>query len=314
MRRRPRRPHVLAATVLAVGVLTAGPIAGSDAGPAAPVATVSAEGDLMNFGPMRGPVAGLTVRVLEQPDRSTATDADGHWRIEGLPVGSKATFAVDTGERFPIQTATFTVGTEDLQRVSFQSPTQEMVDLLADIVGQPTDPSRCQIATTVTRRGYSLYGGAADGTHGEPGATVTIDPPPAGGTGPIYFNGLSYDVIFPDASLQATTVDGGVLFVNVTPGTYTLRAHKDGAVIREVEVGCRAGVLTNAAPPWGLQVLEGGLGLDDTELFPTQTTTTTTVAVTTTGSVPSTTPADTGTGAGPAAAAVPVAARAAYTG
>jgi hypothetical protein len=277
---------------------------------------VRAEGDLLDFGPMRGPVAGLTVRVLEQPDRTTTTDAGGHWRIDGLPTGSRATFAVDTGERFPIQTATFTIGTEDLDHVAFQSPTHEMVDLLADIVGQPTDPTRCQIASTVTRRGYSLYAGAPDGTHGEPGATVTIDPPPAGGTGPIYFNGLSYDVIFPDASLDATTVDGGVLFVNVTPGTYTLRAHKDGAVIREVEVGCRAGVLTNAAPPWGLQVVEGGLGPDDTEPFPTQTTTTTTVAPVT---APSSTPITTTTapgavGSGSAAPAVARSGRATYAG
>lgn len=266
---------------------------------------VSAEGDLMNFGPMRGPVAGLTVRVVEQPERTTTTDADGHWRIEGLPVGSRATFAVDSGERFPIQTATFTVGTEDLERVSFQSPTQEMVDLLASIVGQPTDASRCQIASTVTRRGFSLYGGAADGTHGEPGATVTIEPAPAHGTGPIYFNGLSYDVIFPDASLHATTVDGGVLFVNVDPGTYRLRAHKDGAVIRDVEVSCRAGVLTNAAPPWGLQVLEGGLELDETEPFPTQTTSTTTPPVPPTSPAPAPTPASDPTPAAPAAVARP---------
>lgn len=274
--------------------------------------TVSAEGDLMNFGPMRGPVAGLTVRVLEQPERTTTTDADGHWRIEGLPVGSRATFAVDSGGRFPIQTATFRIGTADLERVSFQSPTQEMVDLLADIVGQPTDPTRCQIASTVTRRGYSLYEGAADGTHGEPGATVTIDPPPVQGTGPIYFNGLSSDVIFPDAALDATTVDGGVLFVNVTPGTYTLRARKDGAVIREVEVGCRAGVLTNAAPPWGLQVLRGGLELDETEPFPTQTTTTTTTTVTPSEPSPPTTAV--AAGSRPAAPARAVAGRAAYAG
>lgn len=316
MRRRPRRSPVLVAaalTALAAGALSTATVPGAAAPTPSAAATVSAQGDLMDFGPMRGPVAGLTVRVLEQPERRTTTDADGHWRIDGLPVGSKATFAVDSGERFPIQTATFTVGTEDLDRVSFQSPTQEMVDLLADIVGQPTDPSRCQIASTVTRRGYSLYGGAADGTHGEPGATVTLDPPPAQGTGPIYFNGLSYDVIFPDASLDATTVDGGVLFVNVAPGTYTLRARKDGAVIRDVEVGCRAGVLTNASPPWGLQVVDGGLDLDDTEPFPTQTTTTTAPPTTTSATTAPAVP-DSGAGSAPAAPAAAVAGRAAYAG
>lgn len=117
-------------------------------------------------------------------------------------------------------------------------------------------------------------------------------------------------MIFPDASLEATTVDGGVLFVNVTPGTYTLRAHKDGAVIREVEVGCRAGVLTNAAPPWGLQVLEGGLDLDETELFPTQTTTTQTTTTQTTALAD----VGSGPGSGTASPAVAVDGRASYAG
>ncbi|MEZ5177206.1 MAG: hypothetical protein R2746_02700 [Acidimicrobiales bacterium] len=116
-------------------------------------------------------------------------------------------------------------------------------------------------------------------------------------------------MIFPDASLTETTVDGGVLFVNVAPGTYTLTARKDGAVIREVEVSCRAGVLTNAAPPWGLQVLEGGLEPDETEPFPTQTTTTTTAPPS-----PTTTVAPVPGGSLAAPPAEPVAGRAAYAG
>ena len=252
------------------------------AAPAGAATTASAEGDLMPFGASAEPVAGQTVRVLEHPALTTTTDGNGHWRIDGIPVGTAATFAIDDGDRYPIQTATFTMPADGLDRVTFQSPSYGVVSVLEGVIGVESIPGRCHIASTVTRQGYSLYGGAPDGTHGEPGATVTIDPQPPAGDGPIYFNGYSFDLIWPDRSLAETTADGGVLFANVTPGTYTLRAHKAGAVIDEVVVGCRSGVLTNASPPWGLQVRSGGLGPDDTVPFPTQVTTTTTAAMPTT--------------------------------
>ena len=257
--------------------------------PAGAAATVAAEGDVWAFGSAGAPISGQTVRVLEHPGLSAITDGSGHWRIDGLPVGSDATFVLE-GDRYPIQTATLTVPDTDFAQVAFQSPSYEVVDALEAILGISTDPGRCQIASTVTRRGASLYAGAPDGTHGEPDATVTIHPTPADVDGPVYFNGLAFDVIWPDRSLAATTVDGGVLFVNVPPGTYTLSAHKDGATIREVTVGCRPGVLTNAAPPWGLQVLTGGLEPGETRPFPTQTTTTTTSTTSTTTAVGPTSP------------------------
>lgn len=285
-------------TAVALAAALASITVGLGAPPSEAADTVAAEGDLMPFGAAGGPVDGQVVRVLEDPTLSTTTDAGGHWRIEGIPVGSAATFAVDLGDRYPIQTATFTMGAADLTRVSFQSPSHAVVDALEALLGIESDPTRCHIASTVTRRGYSLYVGGPDGTHGEPGATVTIDPTPDAGTGPIYFNGSRFDVIWPDPALDETTADGGVLFTNVSPGTYTLRAHKAGAVIREVTVGCRAGVLTNASPPWGLQVVDGGLDLDDTVPFPSPTTTTLP-----TTSVPSTSGPATTVPAGPATTA-----------
>lgn len=77
--------------------------------------------------------------------------------------------------------------------------------------------------------------------------------------GPGGGNLVKYDVIFPDRELTATSHDGGVLFLDVNPGRYTLRASKSGAEIRDVTLDCRAGVLANASPPWGLQVEAGGL-------------------------------------------------------
>lgn len=235
--------------------------------------TVSAEGDLMGFGPGSESISGFTVRVLEHPGLETTTDDAGHWRIDGLPAGATATFAIDEvgSERYPIQTATFQIGVENLERVTFQSPSTAIVEGFGGLLGVETDPERCHIASTVTRRGYSLYEGAPDGTHGEPDATVSLDPKPSSGGEPIYFNGVESDLIWPDRALASTTVDGGVLFVNVEPGTYVIRAQKEGAVISDVEVGCRPGVLTNASPPWGLQVTEGGMELDETIPFPQPT-------------------------------------------
>lgn len=271
---------VLLATASAVGAV--GPVV-----PAGAVATASAEGDVMAFGPAGGTVAGLPVVVLEDPSLATTTDANGHWRIDGVPVGSAVTFFLQGDVRYPIQTATFTMPSGGLERVSFQSPSATIVGAFETYLHVGSDPTRCHLASTVTRQGYSLYGGAPDGTHGEPGATVTISPAPAHGATPIYFNGSRFDTIWPDRSLSATTADGGVLFLNVSPGTYTLRAHKAGATISSVTVQCRAGVLTNASPPWGLQTTSGGLGPTDTVPFPTATTT----VSSTTGSAPSSTPA-----------------------
>ncbi len=256
--------------------------------------TASAEGDLMPFGPAGGTVEGLPVWVVEDPSLATVTDGNGHWRIDGVPVGAAVTFALAGDVRYPIQTATFTMPAEGLEQVTFQSPSQVIIGAFETVLGTKVDPDRCVIAATVTRRGYSLYGGAADGTHGEPGATVAISPEPAEGGDPIYFNGAQFDVIWPDRALTETTSDGGVLFVNVPPGTYVLTATKPGATIRPVTVGCRAGVLTNASPPWGLQVTAGGLELDEVVPFPTATSTSTTTTLatspSTTSAAPTTTP------------------------
>lgn len=254
------------------------------AAPASAAVTTSAEGDVMPFGPAGGTVTGLSVEVLEDPGLATTTDANGHWRIDGIPVGSAATFFLHGDVRYPIQTATFTMPAGGLDHVSFQSPSTTIVGAFEAYLHITSDPTRCHLASTVTRQGFSLYGGAPDGTHGEPGATVTISPQPAHGGTPIYFNGSRFDTIWPDRSLAATTADGGVLFVNVSPGTYTLQAHKAGAVIAPVTVRCRAGVLSNASPPWGLQVTSGGLGPTDTVPFPTTTTTTATTTTRPVGS------------------------------
>ncbi len=234
---------------------------GSDAtdGEEAEPVPVSASGHAFDFGPSGGRVEGAVVTIPELPGLSTTTGADGEWAFHDLVSGTTLSFSMSmTG--FPVvQTGTITLGPEGAELVTFQAPTQDMFDYMADLVGIVPDPARCQIATTVTRMGNSLYD-TTPGTHGEPYATVTSEPPIPAGSGPIYFNLVTAGIIFPDPDLTETTDDGGVLWVNVEPGTYVLTAHKPDTVFRDVVITCRAGVVVNASPPWGLQAIEGGVG------------------------------------------------------
>ncbi len=154
------------------------------------------------------------------------------------------------------QTQTFNL-TADLDRISFQVPSVEVFKLMAGFLNKESKPGKCQLATTVTRRGHSLYSGK--GTHGEPGATVTSDPPVVAEVGPVYFNLATANIIFPDPKLKATSDDGGVVWANVEPGEHVLTAHKADVTFEQVRVKCRPDVLVNPSPPRGLQVLTGGL-------------------------------------------------------
>lgn len=222
-----------------------------DAGPDWGDAVIAVSGNAFVFGPPGGRVEGAEITVLEFPGISDTTDADGAFGFDALPTGFEATFVLTHEDQSPYQTGTFTLGATDLDHVSLQSPTTTMFNVMAAIAGVTPDPATCQIASTVARVGGSLYG--AGGSHGEAGATVTIEPPLAGEHGPIYFNLDPGGTIYPDRDLTATTEDGGVLFVNVPPGDYVLTAHKDGMTFTTARMKCRAGFLVNASPPWGLQ-------------------------------------------------------------
>lgn len=220
------------------------------AGCTAPVATATAtlEGDAFDFsvGLADGAIASAHVYVLEDPTLDATTDASGHFVIDGVPVGSDATLVLEHADYVPIQTATFEVPAGGLSRVTFQAVTPAVRDALAMLLSVTLDETRCQMVTTITRVGRSVYD---PGAHGEAGATVTIDPPLPASSGPVYFNSS----VLPDRTLTESSDDGGVLFTNVPPGTYTWTATKAGATFAQVRMTCRPGVLINASPPWGLQ-------------------------------------------------------------
>jgi hypothetical protein len=209
---------------------------------------IAVSGDAFAFGP-GGMVGDANVSVLELPELTTTTDAMGHWAFADLPAGALATFVFEKAGYPKVYTKTFTLPDSGMvERVTFQVPDNATYDALALIVGLDPDPATCQLASTVTRVGKSLYDA---GAHGEAGATVTIDPPLPPERGPIYFNAQ----VIPQPDLVETSDDGGVLYTNVPPGTYTLRASKEGVTFEDVVVTCEPDVLVNPSPPHGLQAL-----------------------------------------------------------
>lgn len=224
----------------------------AETGPAdsAGAATVAVSGDAFAFtlpGTPYGLIDGATISILEQPELSVQTDAMGHFVLPAVPAGSEATFVI-AAEGFPLAyTKSFTIpDSGTLERVTFQVPDDTLFAALASLLAIEVDPAACQIVSTVTRVGKSIYDA---GAHGEAGATVTLEPAIPAEHGPVYFGA---DVI-PDRSLTETSEDGGVLYTNVPVGTYVMRAEKDGVTFEETTMKCEAGVLVNASPPYGLQ-------------------------------------------------------------
>ena len=235
--------------VAAVDSTTPADVGGEDDLAGVPPATV--RGTVRIFGPPGGPLEGATIGILEHPERSAVTGADGRFELTDVPGGDVT--LVLTADGYPEnQLGTHRLQGEDLERLDFQAVSQTIYDIFAVLANAAPDPARCQISSTVTR----WFEGSLPAVHGEPGATVSIEPSLPAEHGPTYFNA---DVL-PTPGLTETTVDGGVVWTNAPPGTYVIRAHKPGVTFEDVRIKCRAGVLVNAAPPWGLQALVPGSG------------------------------------------------------
>jgi hypothetical protein len=202
------------------------------------------------FGPGGGGLAGATIAAAEAPEHAGTVADDGTFSLQ-VPSGGAWSFVAKKNGFHAMRTAALEVGASGLDQVGFQVPTDGVFRLLASVIQLEPDPALCQIATTVSALGGPPYGGPGVG---EPDATVAIDPPLPAENGPIYFAYISDSTILPDRSLTKTTIDGGVLFVNVPPGDYTLTASKPGTSFTTVKLRCGAGDLVNAAPPRGLQV------------------------------------------------------------
>ncbi|MFA6448912.1 MAG: hypothetical protein WCX65_05560 [bacterium] len=109
---------------------------------------------------------------------------------------------------------------------------------------------RNAMVTTVGKSWASMHDDRLP--HGEPGATVTIVP---GAVGPLYFN----EKVMPDPAYPATSVDGGVAWLNVPKGEYSVTAAKEGLTFATVKFVIDAAdaangiVLYIASPPDAIQ-------------------------------------------------------------
>jgi hypothetical protein len=197
---------------------------------------------------VEGRIEGATVKLLGHPDRAVVTSADGVFSFDEVYVGDEATLTLEHPDYPLIQTGTHVVPAEGIDDLTFQAPTFAQYDALAAVLALAPEDTKCQMVTTVTRKGGTIL---APGAHGEAGVTVTVEPPLPAESGPIYFNAA----VIPQRSLTESSEDGGVLFVNVPPGDYVWSGHKEGAALNDVRFRCRAGVLVNASPPRGMNVL-----------------------------------------------------------
>lgn len=195
------------------------------------------------------PVAGALVRIVEYPELSTTSAADGSWSLE-VDAGHDATPYVEHEGFVTMHLQTFSPDA-DVEHVNFQMVTPDVFGILAQILGITPDPERCQIASTVSEKAiqtmtYPEF--AAHGAHGVAGATVTITPADAEVT---YFN----EQVIPDKTRTETSRDGGVVWANVPPGRHVLRATHPDKTFAEVTIECAAGRFINANPPQGLKEL-----------------------------------------------------------
>lgn len=204
------------------------------------------------------PIAGATVAVEEDPSITAVTGADGSYELT-VPIGMSVTPFIEAEGHHSIHLQTFTVDDDhegsEIDGANFQTPTDGVYDglrgLITGFVGKDPFKGGCVIVTTVSDQrvvGMSFAEFIEFHPHGKAGATASLDPANAQ---PIYFN----EDVIPDLAQTTTSNDGGVLWSNVPPGDYTLRATLEGTAFAEVRVRCEQDWVVNANPVWGLHEL-----------------------------------------------------------
>jgi hypothetical protein len=195
-----------------------------------------------------------TIRVAEFPRLRTTVRPDGTYDL-AVPNHARVTPYIEAAGHHTIYLQTFTTAGEDLRNVNFQTPSDAIYQALATLLNVPVDaagnPQRCAIVSTFSTRNvrdldYKDF--IAYGAHGVAGATATASPALPR---PTYFNAQ----VIPDPAQQLSSEDGGVLWIGVPSGVYTIRAHKRGTRFASFVATCRPGRIVNANPPWGLHEL-----------------------------------------------------------
>ncbi len=203
------------------------------------------------------PIAGATIRARGAPGATATSRKNGSYRLV-VPDRRKVTPYISAAGYHGIFLQTFATHGRNLRRVNFQTPSEGIYQLLAQLLGvqldENGDPARCAIVSTVSTkkiRDLTFPQFIAFGAHGVPGATASTRPRLPG---PVYFN----DSVIPDPSLTATSTDGGVIWTEVPRGTYKVSAKHPSKRFASFQATCRNGRIVNANPPWGLYQLRRG--------------------------------------------------------
>lgn len=209
------------------------------------------------------PAASVTLHMAERPAIQVKSDARGAWQAM-VPDGVPFTPELQVEGYLLARHATFVVGLQSesepghldkTDRLDLQAvPLVVFERLAAPLAETRLERDACLIVDTVTvAQVYNMASFAEFiplRPHGEPGVRMRLEPDP--GVEPIYFD----EDVRPNPSLSQTSRDGGVLWLNVPPGIYTVTGEQDDPTLEIVprQVDCRAGELINLNPPMGAGV------------------------------------------------------------
>jgi hypothetical protein len=212
--------------------------------------------------PPDAPVSGVLVSIADFPltkHLNITSDADGNWsmpiiKFKRIPLHlslrfEKEGFVTAKNNQLTItDTSIDSIAMQFTSEEYFNAAVAQLEQQVSAAIGVPYTVQSLTVAT-VGKSWTSSYLNLFP--HGDPGATVTIDPPVSFPTlGPVYFN----DNVAPDPAQPFISVDGGVLFANIPNGTFTLEAQKEPYVYEPVTFVVEPGIrLYVASPPHSLQ-------------------------------------------------------------
>ena len=199
-------------------------------------------------------LSGATIRVAENPRLSARVKSNGTYDL-AVPDHTAVTPYIVAAGHHTVYLQTFRTAGEDLERVNFQTPSDDIYRALAALLSVPLDADgeirECAIVSTFSTRNVrdvSFRRFTGYGAHGVAGATAFATPTlPA----PIYFN----DDVIPDPAQERSSIDGGVIWTGVPTGVYRVRARHPSRRFATFLATCRPGRVVNANPPWGLHEL-----------------------------------------------------------
>ena len=183
-------------------------------------------------------VPGVRVWIGEYPwtrDRDIQTDSTGWWTmyvIKYAGTNLEFSFVYEKEDWITTKSNAITITDEDNTDLAIQyiDPLyyEYAVKPYVQAVWLDDVPFESAMVVTVGKSWASMHDGRLP--HGDPGATATASPSP--GIGPIYFNAA----VLPDPGETATSVDGGVTWLNMPRNnTYYVTASKDGVAYETVK-------------------------------------------------------------------------------